>query len=75
MTNFIGDYSNKYQKDNVVMQGAITYPNRETLLKSTSSVKVGTFSYLIDEEAVLVRVNNGWKYLMVKVSSNYISNH
>lgn len=33
---------------------------------------LGTISYIIDEEAVLVRVNNGWQYLQViKLTANY----
>jgi len=26
---------------------------------------VGTLAYIIDEEALLVRVNNGWQYIAV----------
>ena len=31
---------------------------------------VGTLAYIIDEEALLVRVNNGWQY--IAVSKSYV---
>ena len=37
---------------------------------------VGTLAYVIDEEAVLVRVNKGWQYIAVSIKLNiagYIS--
>ncbi|XP_063702302.1 collagen alpha-1(XVIII) chain isoform X3 [Culicoides brevitarsis] len=45
--------------------GTLTFGSREALLKSTTLTTVGTFAYLIDEEAVLVRVKGGWKYIML----------
>uniref|UniRef100_A0A336MYM0 CSON008551 protein n=1 Tax=Culicoides sonorensis TaxID=179676 RepID=A0A336MYM0_CULSO len=45
--------------------GTLTVGSREALLKSTTLTPVGTFAYLIDEEAVLVRVKGGWKYIML----------
>lgn len=32
---------------------------------------VGTLAYIIDEEALLVRVSNGWQYIAV-IFSNYL---
>lgn len=29
---------------------------------------VGTIAYIIDEEAVLVRVNKGWQYIAVRTT-------
>ena len=31
----------------------------------SSTSPVGTIAYIIDEEAVLVRVNKGWQYIAV----------
>lgn len=28
---------------------------------------VGTLAYIIDEQALLVRVNNGWQYIAVSI--------
>lgn len=35
------------------------------LLQMSSVSPVGTIAYIIDEEALLVRVNNGWQYIAV----------
>lgn len=37
---------------------------------------VGTLAYIIDEQALLVRVNNGWQYIAVSTSLvfNYFQN-
>lgn len=47
------------------MPGAVTFASRESLLKTSTVSPPGTFAYLIDEEAILVKVTNGWKYIMV----------
>lgn len=33
---------------------------------------MGTLAYIIDEEALLVRVNKGWQYVSVS-SGNYVN--
>lgn len=32
---------------------------------------VGTLAYIIDEQALLVRVNNGWQYIAVSINIHY----
>lgn len=34
-------------------------------LQNSATSPVGTIAYVVDEEAVLVRVNKGWQYLVV----------
>lgn len=36
---------------------------------------VGTLAYIIDEQALLVRVNNGWQYIAVSIKFFYILYH
>lgn len=53
-------------------------PNTHTFTNEKSSLMnpVGTLAYVIDEEAVLVRVNKGWQYIAVSIKLNiagYIS--
>lgn len=36
---------------------------------------VGTLAYIIDEQALLVRVNNGWQYIAVSTKFFYILYH
>lgn len=35
------------------------------MLKMSRVSPVGTLAYIIDEQALLVRVNNGWQYVAV----------
>lgn len=37
------------------------------MMKVTAVSAVGTLAYIIEEEALLVRVNNGWQYIAVNV--------
>jgi hypothetical protein len=34
---------------------------------------VGTIAYIIDEEALLVRVNNGWQYIAVSCAILFLT--
>lgn len=36
-------------------------------LQMSSVSPVGTLAYIIDEQALLVRVNNGWQYIAVSI--------
>jgi collagen type XVIII alpha len=38
----------------------------ETLLKMSSISPAGTLAFVIDEQALLVRVNGGWQYVAVR---------
>ncbi|KAK4876611.1 hypothetical protein RN001_009117 [Aquatica leii] len=51
-----------YQQARIV-PGAVTFQTREVMTKMSSVSPVGTIGYLIEEEALLVRVNNGWQYI------------
>lgn len=39
------------------------------MMKVTAVSAVGTLAYIIEEEALLVRVNNGWQYIAVSVKN------
>lgn len=46
--------------------------NNSVLHLQMSSVSpVGTLAYIIDEQALLVRVNNGWQYIAVSIELYY----
>lgn len=55
------------------MPGAVTLENSIAMMKMTSVSPVGTLVYLIKEQSLLVRVDNGWQYILVtkqlKISS------
>ncbi|XP_017777566.1 PREDICTED: collagen alpha-1(XVIII) chain isoform X3 [Nicrophorus vespilloides] len=46
-----------------IVPGAVTFQDRDAMMKLTSASPVGTLAYVIEEEALLVRVNNGWQYI------------
>ncbi|XP_063981112.1 collagen alpha-1(IX) chain-like isoform X3 [Diachasmimorpha longicaudata] len=46
-----------------IVPGAVTFQNTEAMTKMSSVSPVGTLAYIIDEEALLVRVNHGWQYI------------
>ncbi|KAF5301759.1 hypothetical protein FQR65_LT08742 [Abscondita terminalis] len=46
-----------------IVPGAVTFQTREIMTKMSSLSPVGTIGYLIEEEALLVRVNHGWQYI------------
>lgn len=48
-----------------IVPGAVTFQDRESMTKMSSVSPVGTIAYVIEEEALLVRVNNGWQYIAV----------
>ncbi|XP_051166269.1 collagen alpha-1(XXII) chain isoform X2 [Leptopilina boulardi] len=46
-----------------IVPGAVTFQNTEAMTKMSGVSPVGTLAYIIDEEALLVRVNSGWQYI------------
>lgn len=48
-----------------IVPGAVTFQDRGAMMKVTAVSAVGTLAYIIEEEALLVRVNNGWQYIAV----------
>lgn len=46
-----------------IVPGAVTFQSTEAMSKMSSTSPVGTLAYIIDEEALLVRVNKGWQYI------------
>ena len=46
--------------------GTVTFQNTDTMLRMSSANPVGTIAFILDEEAILVRVNKGWQYIAVK---------
>lgn len=49
------------------MPGAVTFQDREAMTKMSPASPVGTLAYVIEEEALLVRVNKGWQYIAVRL--------
>uniref|UniRef100_A0A182T0T2 Collagen type XV/XVIII trimerization domain-containing protein n=1 Tax=Anopheles maculatus TaxID=74869 RepID=A0A182T0T2_9DIPT len=58
---------NSYGANVRIVPGAVTFQNAETMSKMSSTTPVGTLAYIIDEEALLVRVNKGWQYIAVSI--------
>lgn len=48
-----------------IVPGAVTFHDREGMTRMSTASPVGTIAYVIEEEALLVRVNNGWQYIAV----------
>ncbi|XP_064211891.1 collagen alpha-1(XV) chain isoform X4 [Tribolium castaneum] len=46
-----------------IVPGAVTFQDHDAMIKMSSVSPVGTLAYVIEEEALLVRVNNGWQYI------------
>jgi collagen type XVIII alpha len=46
-----------------IVPGAVTFQDHDAMIKMSSASPVGTLAYVIEEEALLVRVNNGWQYI------------
>ncbi|CAH1398209.1 unnamed protein product [Nezara viridula] len=46
-----------------IVPGAVTFQNLDAMSKMSLVSPVGTLAYIIDEQALLVRVNNGWQYI------------
>ncbi|KAH0558727.1 hypothetical protein KQX54_000101, partial [Cotesia glomerata] len=59
----IGAIRNIYESTTKIVPGAVTFQNTEAMIKMSTISPVGTLAYIIDEEALLVRVNNGWQYI------------
>jgi Collagen trimerization domain len=49
-----------------MMTGTVTYQNTETMMRMSANNPVGTLAFILDEEALLVRVVKGWQYLAVR---------
>ncbi|XP_074035185.1 collagen XV/XVIII-type protein multiplexin isoform X2 [Leptinotarsa decemlineata] len=46
-----------------IVPGTVTFQDRAAMTKMSSVSPVGTLAYIIEEEALLLRVNNGWQYV------------
>lgn len=55
--------------------GTVTFQNTDAMIKMSSMNPVGTIAYVIDEEALLVRVNKGWQYIAVSLCLLKLSTH
>lgn len=49
-----------------IVPGAITFQDRNAMLRMTGATSTGTLAYIVEEQALLVRVNNGWQYIAVR---------
>ena len=56
------------QKELKIVPGTVTFQDRDAMSKMSNVSPVGTLAYIIEEEALLVRVKNGWQYIAVSVS-------
>lgn len=52
-----------------IVPGAVTFQDRDSMTKMSAVSPVGTLAYVIEEEALLVRVNAGWQYIAVSIVS------
>ncbi|XP_057319843.1 collagen alpha-1(IX) chain-like isoform X3 [Microplitis mediator] len=59
----IGEIKYVHESTTKIVPGAVSFQNTETMIKMSTISPVGTLAYIIDEEALLVRVNNGWQYI------------
>ncbi|KAG5682062.1 hypothetical protein PVAND_011447 [Polypedilum vanderplanki] len=55
------DDSMNYQRSGIGT--IITFQNTDTMIKQSSTYPVGSICYVIDEEALLVKVSKGWQYI------------
>ncbi|XP_069193869.1 collagen alpha-1(XVIII) chain isoform X7 [Procambarus clarkii] len=46
-----------------IVPGAVTFSDRDAMLKMSSVSPVGTLAFVVEEEALLVRVGAGWQYV------------
>lgn len=46
-----------------IVPGAVTFKNMESLLRMSDISPLGTQAFVLDEEALLVRVSSGWQYV------------
>lgn len=58
-----------------IVPGAVTFQDRDSMTKLTLASPVGTLAYVIEEQALLVRVNNGWQYIAVSDGLKFIINN
>ncbi|XP_042221660.1 collagen alpha-1(I) chain-like isoform X3 [Homarus americanus] len=46
-----------------IVPGAVTFPDRDAMIKMSGVSPVGTLAFVVEEEALLVRVAAGWQYV------------
>jgi hypothetical protein len=44
----------------------------EALLKMSTISPSGTLAFVLDEQALLVRVSGGWQYVAVRIGFNFL---
>lgn len=49
-----------------IVPGAITFQDKNSMMRVTGATAAGTMAYIVEEQALLVRVNNGWQYIAVR---------
>ncbi|XP_054285965.1 collagen alpha-1(XVIII) chain-like isoform X1 [Macrosteles quadrilineatus] len=45
--------------------GSVTFKNLEEMARKANVSPVGTLAYILEEEALLIRVNRGWQYVLM----------
>lgn len=58
-------HESKKGDNQLVVPGAIIFKDMESLLKLSAPNPPGTMAFVLDEEALLVRVSGGWQYVAV----------
>uniref|UniRef100_A0A6A7FZS1 Collagen alpha-1(XVIII) chain-like isoform X4 n=2 Tax=Hirondellea gigas TaxID=1518452 RepID=A0A6A7FZS1_9CRUS len=48
-----------------IVPGAVTFTTKQAMLKMSAMTPAGSLAFLLDEEAVLVRITNGWRYIQM----------
>ncbi|VEN42066.1 unnamed protein product [Callosobruchus maculatus] len=46
-----------------VVPGALTFHNKEVLVRMTEASPLGTMAFVIEEDALVIRVKRGWQYI------------
>ncbi|XP_060519711.1 collagen alpha-1(IX) chain-like isoform X2 [Cylas formicarius] len=51
------------QQAAAIVPGAVAFRDRDAMTRMSQDSPVGTLAYVVEEEALLVRVNGGWQYI------------
>ncbi|XP_025195746.1 collagen alpha-1(XVIII) chain-like isoform X2 [Melanaphis sacchari] len=49
--------------EHIIVPGALTFPNKKSMINVTDRTQMGTIAFIVEEEALLVRVTRGWQYI------------
>ncbi|CAG2108264.1 unnamed protein product [Medioppia subpectinata] len=49
--------------NHLIVPGAVTFKNMDSLLKISANNPLGTLAFIIDDQSLLIKVNGGWQYV------------